>query len=259
MQDFYFNGHWLSEFGGRLTETPKIEVAKRQYAAIDIPGKNKSAYIDKKNYSNVEFERSIAIISRHNGLNARQIVSHLINWLARDGGYCKFKDTQHPGMFTTAYLTNLDQIIRELRFLTTTKLKFSREAFWYSDVGQNPKTYAGETVKAGVNIFNDSFILSKPIVKIEFTSKANEPNNLILSINGSEMICTPLIQTEYLTLDFENMESTCYSQDLSKAFYFPFDVDLGFKPGENLLKVRLASESANGIKSVTVVPNWRYL
>ena len=195
MQDFYFNGHWLSEFGGRLTDNPSINISKRQFKVIEIPGKSKSSYIDKGYYSNVDISLSIAIIANYNGLKSNQLINNLIHWLAYANGYCEYRDTQHPKMFTTAYLTNFDNIVRELNLFSKTTIKFSREAFWYSNIGKAEKTYIADDIISGIEIINPYPILSKPTVSIDFTNPVSVSNKLQIIINGDVLSCTPYLET----------------------------------------------------------------
>lgn len=121
MQDLYYGGHWLSEFGGRLTQLPQIEIAEYDCELIEIPGRSGDIVLDNKRYKNVPFSREIRLANKER-LPTRQQIDRFIKWIAYLRGYQEFRDTQHPNCFTQAVLQNTNEVVRELPRLTKTTL-----------------------------------------------------------------------------------------------------------------------------------------
>ena len=77
--------------------------------------------LDNGRWQNVEFEREICFLPYLSELSAKHLARAVIEWLTLNRGYQKYKDTYNPGYFTEAYISNTDDIVRELPTLLTTK------------------------------------------------------------------------------------------------------------------------------------------
>lgn len=259
MYDFKFNGKWLSQFGGRLTTAPSIEIAQRCTKLIDIPGRDKASLIDYGYYNNVKFERQIGLLSTLYGADSRKLIASVISWLAYSKGYCEFKDTEHNGMFTTAYLSNFEQVTRDLRVYSTATIKFNREPFWYLNAGQQQITYNAATISAGVDLYNPYPIQSLPEICIICQSNLTQltANRITIKINNKDTYIdaqiTPGQKDWSYVIDYATL-----SADINNNRYISYDFDTvkGFPPG----KLRLCITSLNDvIKQVIIKPRWRCL
>lgn len=250
MNNFYFNNHWLSNFGGRILDLPQYEIAQRDFNAVVIPGRDMELLEDNNRYNNVEFKRKIAFLPYINELTARQLANGIIKWLTSSKGYQVYRDTYNPGYFTKAYITKTEAIVRELPTLLTTTLNFSRGAFWYSDVGQVSETLA---LREPIQLYNCEKIESKPIIRINRDN--TQSSNLVakLKINDVEISLYCPQNYDYAILDGENQQYIAYAADGSTTFVsdvLPPDL----KPGENIIE--LTADRSNG---VSIIPNWRRL
>ena len=154
MEDFKFGNNWLSQFGGRLLQKPKIEIAQKAIELIEVPGRDGMVIQDLGFYRNVEFDRKIGFLSTVTDKASRDLIDSLIDWLTYCSGYQEFRDTQHNGFFTKAVLTNISAIERELRIYSTATLKFNRIPFWYDDKGQTVKSFIINSEKNSIELFN---------------------------------------------------------------------------------------------------------
>lgn len=257
MEDFKFNKRWLSQFGGRIIGLPKIEIAKRQFSTNQIPGRSKESYIDYGYYSNVEFERQIGLLSVIYGNTSDKLIESLIEWLTNSTGYCEFKDTQHKGMYTTAYLINISDVVRELRTYSTATLKFSREAFWFLDSGKVELRYSAREAENGINLINPYEFTALPYIEIMLSSIAHA--SFDISFNGKLqkfVLNTTDNSDRKIIIDFSKL--IMFVDDVNDKKYLDFDFDSAGLDNDNVITVKSSSDYTT-IKSVRIKPCWRRL
>ena len=258
MQDFKFNKKWLSQFAGRIIGSPKIEIAKRQFTTNQIPGRSKESYIDYGYYSNVEFERQIGLLSVIYGNTSDKLIESIIEWLTNSTGYCEFKDTQHRGMHTTAYLINISDVVRELRTYSTATLKFSREAFWFSDDGKVELRYSAQEAQNGINLINPYKFTALPTIEIELSSSAHASFEILFNNQLQEFILNTTDKSERkVIIDFS--KSLMFVDDINKKKYLDFDFEeVRGLENNNIITVKSNSDYTT-INSVSIKPCWRRL
>jgi phage-related protein len=137
MHNFYFAGHYLSEFAGRIGQAPAHQIAQRDFELVEIPGRSGDIIQDNGRYKNVSFKLQIYFLPYLSEQTARQLAYAVIDWLGAFNGYQEYRDTYNPDYYTKAVITNLDEIKRELPTLLSTTIEFSRIPFWYRLDGRN--------------------------------------------------------------------------------------------------------------------------
>lgn len=257
MEDFKFNGKWLSQFGGLLKGKSTFEIAKKNFELIKIAGKSGQSFIDYGNYDNVEFKREIVVADNLSPLNERKNVEAILNWLAYADGYCEFRDTLHNGFFTKAVLTNFDEIVEEFNNkIHSATLKFSRLPFWYSDIGEKEVVFTGDQIQNGIELHNPFLLNSTPNIEIEWLENSGQPRKTAIEINGVSSSINRPDNVVSATLDFENLTSTVSVASEITPVYFNFSAFDGLAFGKNTIKI---SETNSKIASVKIKPRWRKL
>lgn len=256
IENFKFGKYWLSQFGGRLLDVPKIEIAQRAFNIIDIPGRDGSSFVDYGYYKNVEFERKIGLISTITGSTSTELIDSLINWLAYSVGYQEFRDTQHNGCYTKAILTNFEEISRELRVYSTATLKFNRKPAWKADSGTQILTYTGEQIFNGIELYNPYLLNAKP--KIIFYTKNVKASNIYFWFNDKQSTFIKATGYSALEVDFENLNAISKN---SETDYTVIDGTFGetLQAGKNIFKVYKQPDTNNPVTKIDIIPNWRRL
>ncbi len=250
MHNFYFNGRWLSQFGGRILTTPQYEISQRDIERIEIPGKDMEILQDNGRYKNVDFKRKIAMLPYLTESTARQLVGSLINWLTSSNRYQIYRDTYNPGYFTKAYLVKPDEILCELPSLLTTTLNFSRVAYWYSDKGQQAQELTKDVT---LKLYNNEKTAAKPIIKVIRNPSISSDLAAKLIINSKEINLLCPYGYDYAVLNGETMQYIAYAADGSSTFVsdtLPPDL----QSGTNTVTLTM-----NRAQSVSIIPNWRRL
>lgn len=264
MQNFKFGKHWLSQFGGRLLESPKIEIAQRAVEIIEIPGKDGSLFQDLGYYKNVEFERKIGMLSPLAGVTSKELIDSFINWLGYSIGYQEFRDTQHNGFFTKAILTNFESVERELRIYSSATLKFNRLPVWYSDAGQVEKTFTINTANRAFKLLNPYQLDAKYFLKIY--TETSKTSTVQLGINYQGFCFHKPSGYDYVEIDLENLtvKSVNSSNKSTKVeppgtyMQYPLNrIPLSLQPGENI--VTFDSTQSNPPVKIEIIPKWRKL
>lgn len=248
MHNFNFAGYWLSEFGGRLNECPKQEIAQRDFEFVSVPGRDGDLIRDNGRYKNVEFERSISFMPFITGRTASELSKSIIDWLAHFSSYQVYRETYNPGYFTRAVITNFDTVKRELPTLLTSTLKFQRIPYWYSESGQQPREItAAETV----SLINPEKSEAFMTIKIE---RINTSVGVCwFDYKGVSYQITVPTSAQYLIYDSDAKENWLYAADGSRSFYnsliFP-----ALGTGESTITVTKVQNA-----KMTITPNWRRL
>ena len=235
MHNFYFADKWLSYFCGRFVQAPQHEISKRDISAIEIPYKDGDILLDNGRWQNVEFEREICFLPYLSEMSAHHLAKAVTEWLTLNRGYQKYKDTYNPGYFTNAYISNIDSIVRELPSLLSTKIKFNRVPWWYSEIGAKPIELE---VNKAVNLRNPEKYISLPTIKITNTNTSSSSNaKANLTINGTKYALRVMI-TLCLTVNqcsIERINLTVH-RNLSTTHY-----RLNFPPEIIRLRLQLSA------------------
>lgn len=250
MNNFYFNNHWLSQFGGRILDLPQYEIAMRDFDTVIIPGQSAEVLQENDRYQNVNFSRKIAFLPFINGLSAKQLSNSIINWFVNSPGYQVYRDSYNPGYFTKAFIKNVDAIVRELPSLLTTTIEFSRCAYWYSDSGQKEKLLPLNTV---VKLINNENTIANPIIKIKKGSSQTSSTAGRLKVNGTIITLYCPLDCDYAILNGENLQYWGYKTDGTKVFVSEI-LPPPLIIGENIIELTASKGS-----EISVVPNWRRL
>lgn len=262
INDLFFAGHWLSEFGGFITDKPQYEVAERDSEMVEIPGRSGDLYFDKNRYKNKEFERNIGFKKRA-GLPVEKQIENIIAWLAYAGGYQKFTDTLHKGYSTRAVLTNLNDVIRNSQRLTSTAFHFNRLPYWYSDEGQIPLPINLSPQTAEIELFNPELETAAPIFKFKSTSNQAQPNYVTLNINDGEFEETYNFTfghpyktnlTEFI-IDLEQKQIYLRNPKTGDYEYVYGDLPPELPTGKSTITVGVGNGQIKGF----IIPNWRRL
>lgn len=251
MHNFYFADKWLSYFCGRFVQAPQHEISKRDISAIEIPYKDGDILLDNGRWQNVEFEREICFLPYLSEMSAHHLAKAVTEWLTLNQGYQKYKDTYNPGYFTKAYISNIDSIVRELPSLLTTKIKFNRVPWWYSEIGAKPIELE---VNKAVNLRNPEKYISLPTIKITNTNTSSSSSaKANLTINGTKYILSCVAGYDYALLDGESMQYRAYKSDGTSKFIND-TLPPEFSTGNNQVTVTAVSNA-----EISITPNWRRL
>lgn len=196
MHNFFYNGKWLSQFGGRIVNAPYHSVAQRDFELISIPGRSGDIVQDNRRYKNVEFELQIALMPLLAHTTAQYLAYKIIDWLTEFNNYQTYKDTYNKGYYCYAVVTNLDTIQRELPSYLTTTVKFSRKPYWYAQT-EPINLVSGQKL----NLLNPERMPSNPLYKLTGVGAS-----ATLTINGETLSIKNSINADYTVLDGENMQ-----------------------------------------------------
>lgn len=249
-QDFSFAGTWLSELGGRIKESPKYEIAERDIELVEIPGRSGDVFLDKKRYKNVPFERSIAFVNDRK-LPTRQQIEKAIDWLGYNIGYQEFRDTLHPRAFTNAVLLNASEVIRDLPRLTTAKLSFNREPFWFSDEGQRWYSFGQKNSIKLSNPYQFESDADFIISALPCTTDININGIFYKNVTFSEETPTFLIDRKINQIVLINLDTKRYKV-VTGGFPLPLS------HGENEIVIEFSNKNIS-LTEVKIKPNWRFL
>lgn len=258
--DLFFAGHWLSEFGGFITDKPQYEIAERDKEIVEIPGRSGDLYFDKNRYKNKEFERNIGFKKRA-GLPVEKQIENIIAWLAYADGYQKFTDTLHKGYSTRAVLTNLGDVLRNSQRLSSTLLHFNRLPFWYSDEGQIPVPLNFDTYQTPIELYNPEQLTAAPIFKFKSTSNSAQPNYVTLYINDDEYTYNFTFGHPYETnltefiINLEQEQIYLRNPVTGDYEYVYGDLPKELPTGKSSIAVDVGNYQIKGV----VIPNWRRL
>lgn len=270
--DFKFGQYWLSELGAMSSEQPSVEIAQRDVTFISIPGKDGDDCIDNGRYSNVDFKRKIAVLTKPDG-SAREKAERLINNLAYLQGYQYFEDTDHIGFVTEAALKNFNTIQRKLRTLNTAELSFTRAPFWYLKTGLTGiQLDMAKLLGSGVELFNPFPAEAKPVFRFDLTFPSTAqsttydctvPFAVAANYGGtySEKTYTMTGITitatyHYLVIDCEKQQIKV--QDANGTVYKYFDKAVPAPIGEGKAVVRITNQYTQ-ISAMSITPRWRRL
>lgn len=251
MHNFYFGGKWLSYFGGRITKAPQHEIPVRDASTVEIPCRDGDVLLDNGRWKNVEFEREISFLPYLSELSAKHLARAVIEWLTLNRGYQKYKDTYNPGYFTEAYISNTDDIVRELPTLLTTKIKFNRKPWWYSELGQRTIDFE---VNKSVSLHNPEQYESLPTIIITNTNVSDGTTAIAkININGESLHLKCAAKYDYAVLDGETMQYIAHKSDGTTNFVDD-TIPPKLKVGDNQMVVTTYKNALLSIK-----PNWRRL
>lgn len=270
--DFKFGDTWISEFGAVCTDEPPIEIAQRDIALIDIPGKDGSDCIDNGRYLNVEMSRTIALVGRK-ASTANEKAIQLVNSFAYLHGYQAFEDTHHNGLTTEAVLVNFEDVIRSLRTMKTATLKFSRKPYWYlkDALEQQDIGYASVSSGSGfdVSIVNPFPSDACPSIVYEIntspysadfslniTFTVSSTYNGVYSTKSYTMSnLTGNYNHRFLEVDLENQRVFSRSENGEIYKFCDCTIPTNLGTGESVLHFT----KKNDIKNITLAPKWRCL
>lgn len=251
MHNFYFGGKWLSYFGGRITQAPQHEIPVRDVSAVEIPCRDGDVLFDNGRWKNVEFEREISFLPYLSELSAKHLARAVIEWLTLNRGYQKYKDTYNPGYFTEAYISNTDDIVRELPTLLTTKIKFNRKPWWYSELGQRTIDFE---VNKPIVLHNPEKYESLPTIIITNTNVSGNTTAVAkININGESLDLKCTAKYDYAVLDGETMQYIAHKSDGTTNFVDD-TIPPKLKVGNNQIVVTAYKNALLSIR-----PNWRRL
>lgn len=241
MHNFFYNGKWLSQFGGRIVNAPFHSVAQRDFEFVSVPGRNGDIIQDNSRYKNVEFELQIALMPLLARTTAQLLAYKIIDWLSEFNDYQTYKDTYNKGYYCYAVVTNLDTIQRELPTYLTTNVKFSRKPYWYAQ-SEPVSLFSGQKLK----LFNPEKLQSNPTYRLKGVGAS-----ATLIVNGKTLTIKNPINADYTVLDGEGMQY--YSvQNGVKSYISPL-LPQQLKLGENEI---IANQV---IGELTLEANWRRL
>lgn len=252
MHNFYFGNKWLSYFGGRIAQAPQHEIPVRDVSTVEIPCRDGDILLDNGRWQNVDFEREICFLPYLSELSAKHLARAVIEWLTLNQGYQKYKDTYNPGYFTEAYISNVDDIVRELPSLLTTKIKFNRKPWWYSNLGQQTIDFE---VNKPIVLHNPEKYESLPTIVITNKQSMSVKNAAVatVSINGEQFSLKCPGGYNYAILDGESLQYIAYKSDGTTDFVDD-TMPPKFKTGKNQIIVTAYKNATMSLK-----PNWRRL
>lgn len=263
--NFKFGNTWLSEFGAVCTKEPPIEIAKRDYTLIDIPGKDGSDCIDNGRYKNVEFSRTIAMVGR-NVSTAQEKAIQLVNNFAYLQGYQTFEDTHHNGLLAEAVLVNFDDVIRNLRTMRTATLKFSRKPYWHlKDALVEQEVTMGTSITL-VNPY-PSTACPSIIFKLNTSPHSSDSTTSITitigtTLNGVYSTKSYQIKNAvgnyyypFIEVDIENQCVFSRNAEGEKYKWADTNIPKPLGPGESVITIPTSSY----FKHAYIVPKWRCL
>lgn len=260
INDLFFAGHWLSEFGGFITDKPQYEIAERDMEIVEIPGRSGDLCFDKNRYKNKDFERNVGF-KKCAGLPVEKQIENIIAWLAYASDYQKFTDTLHKGYSTRAVLTNLGEVLRNSQRLSSTLLHFSRLPFWYSDEGQIPRTIPLVQQMGEIELYNPEPLTASPIYRFTSTSKQAQSNFVTLYINSEEYTYNFTFGHPYETnlteFIIDPEQKQIYLRNPKTGDYEFVNGD--FPPELPTGKTTITLSVGNSQVKAEVIPNWRRL
>lgn len=269
--NFKFGDTWISEFGAVCTQEPSVEIAQRDISLVDIPGRDGSDCIDNGRYMNVEFSRTIALVSRK-GSSADEKAALLVNAMAYLQGYQDFEDTHHNGLICEAVLTNFEEIAHDLRTMQTATLKFSRKPYWYlkdamqeQDIGYSTANTDG----TDITLVNPYPSTACPTIIIEVnTSSYSADFTYTFEFSISSEYDGEYSTKEYtlskvegnydyrfIEVDIENQRVFSRSEEGERLTFCDCTVPEPIGTGDTLFHFNRSSN----IKSIKIKPNWRCL
>lgn len=256
---FTYNGTDLRTIGFFITTPPKYQIAKRNFDFTSVYGKNGGVISDNGVFDNVEMQLEVnsypyIVPNESNAELVRAFAEWLTVW---DGKYKIFRDTYNPGYFTKAICTGVEPIEEVAPLCLSTTINFSREPFWYSDLGQEiirPKLTS--TQNAEIEVYNPENYTAEPLIKIINTDSKIKP--LTLSVNDSPILMITK-ETSQDHIELDSTEQSAYfnvKTNLANSYIsctqFPV-----LSPGLNIIK--LSSTEADAFTTLEIKPNFRRL
>lgn len=261
MQDLYFGGHWLSEFGARLADAPQKEIAEYDFELIECAGRCGDVYLDNNRFKNVPLARKVKLANKRR-IPTRQQIDKFVEWIAYLRGYQEFRDTQHPGSFTFAVLQNTSEIIRNLPRLYETTLNFNREPYWYTDEGQRVIELAQNADGVfEIEVDNPEPLDATPDYVIEVQPCTVQ---LVIGVNGTNILLPEItFDSEWTTLKVDNKSGQILLYDSDGIRRKPINSRFpNALPANQHSSIQVFSDSSafnQFISSVKMFPNWRHL
>lgn len=256
---FTYNGTDLRTIGFFITTPPKYQIAKRSFDFTSVYGKNGGVISDNGVFDNVEMQFEVnsypyIVPNENNAELVRAFAEWLTVW---DGEYKIFRDSYNPGYFTKAICTGIEPIEEVAPLCLSTTINFSREPFWYNDLGQEiirPKLTS--TQNAEIEVYNPENYTAEPLIKIINTGSKIKP--LTLSVNDSPILMITK-ETSQDHIELDSTEQSAYfnaKTNLANSYISCTQFPL-LLPGLNTIK--LSSTEANAFTTLEIKPNFRRL
>lgn len=264
--DFKFGNCSLSDLGGKMQQSPELEIAQRDISFIDVPGKDGSDILDNGRYSNVEMNRSIAFLSG-NGFSADEKVTLAIQKLMYLQGYQDFEDTDHCGLVTKAVLTNFEAVNKSLRTCKSANLVFSRQPFWYRKDGLEEQQIFTNIV-SNAQLVNPYLSTCKPIIRFYFSypyttfSTGSVEFYINTTVNGVYQEFTFDISNIEININYNICEMDFEKQRLivrnnNGDIHEYIDIEIPKELGQGDIHFMLRSSTR--LSKICIVPKWRTL
>lgn len=250
MHDLIYNKTSLNSLGFAIKTKPFYKIAERDFELVSVLGHSGDIIVDNGVYKNVPLSYSVnSIPHRAYAQDSQQLAYQFIDWLSCfDGDYKILRDTYNKGYFCKAICQNVDEISNNLLKYLDTTINFSRQPYWYSDLGQ---TQINSSSKELI-INNPEKYSSEPYIKIKGSGCFDvSVNNTIIRIKED--------MTDYIEIDTElqsAFKGSVSCNDIVNCDYMPV-----FTEGQNIIKITPVATGTINPKynGIEIIPRWRRL
>ena len=162
IQDIYFNGRYLTEYGCVITEPPKRPAPVRRYEKVKVPGRNGDLLLDDECYDNISIVYKVATIpTLYENRDVDEVLTALRAWLLDSVSYRKLYDTELPDGFYHAFCAGISDAVPTFEDMYEFEITFDCKPFFYLDSGQKQIT-AGNSI----TLYNDGNMPAYPKIQI---------------------------------------------------------------------------------------------
>lgn len=163
IQDIFFNGKYLSEYGCVITERPERPFIRREYEKIPVPGRNGDLIIDNKCYKNFALTYKVETIpTLYDYKDIDEVLTDLRAWLLSSVEYQKLYDTELPEGFYEAFCSEISNAVPSFEDMYEFKITFDCKPFFYLDSGQEEIT----TTNRSITLYNEGNYIAYPKIRI---------------------------------------------------------------------------------------------
>ena len=168
MQDIFYNGKYLHDFGAVVSEIVKFPTFSRELEFKELPAKNGAVITDKRRCKGSEVVYKVTHVPTLDGCDRTEIEFRdaLADWLLSTYDYAVLRDSEIPGYFRKAVCTSIGTPVVPASGIVTASLSFFMDPILYSDIGAQKLTFTSSSGIVTATLTNPELWESEPIITI---------------------------------------------------------------------------------------------
>lgn len=171
MQDIYYNGKYLHDFGAVISEVVKFPTFSRELEFKELPAKDGAVIEDKKRCKGAPVTYKVTHIPTLDGSEKSEFEfrNALADWLLSKYDYAVLRDSEMPGYFRKAVCTSIGTPAVSATGVVTAVISFYLDPFLYSDAGARKLMFESSNGVVSTTLINPELWEAEPVITIRGT------------------------------------------------------------------------------------------